>query len=91
MRRVFGASASGIVWMLNRRYAMIVTVCFVVAAPVAWYAVARWMERFVNRTGISWLIYLGSLLLVLAITLALVTLRSWRAANENPSRVLGGE
>ena len=91
VRRVFGASTSGIIWMLNRRYAMIVAVCFVVAAPVAWYAVARWMERFVNRTGISWLIYLGSLLLVLAITLALVTLRSWRAANENPSRVLGGE
>lgn len=91
VRRVFGASTSGIIWMLNRRYALIVAVCFVVAAPVAWYVVARWMERFVNRTGISWLIYLGSLLLVLAITLALVTLRSWRAANENPSRVLGGE
>ena len=91
VRRVFGASTSGIIWMLNRRYALIVAVCFVVAAPVAWYVVARWMERFVNRTGISWLIYLGALLLVLAITLALVTLRSWRAANENPSRVLGGE
>ena len=91
VRRVFGASTSGIIWMLNRRYALIVAVCFVVAAPVAWYVVARWMERFVNRTDISWLIYLGSLLLVLAITLALVTLRSWRAANENPSRVLSGE
>ena len=91
VRRVFGASTSGIIWMLNRRYALIVAVCFVVAAPVAWYVVARWMERFVNRTDISWLIYFGALLLVLAITLALVTLRSWRAANENPSRVLGGE
>ena len=91
VRRVFGASTSGIIWMLNRRYALIVAVCFVVAAPVAWYVVARWMERFVNRTDISWLIYLGALALVLAITLALVTLRSWRAANENPSRVLGGE
>lgn len=91
VRRVFGASTSGIIWMLNRRYAMIVAVCFVVAAPVAWYVVVRWMERFVNRTDISWLIYLGALALVLAITLALVTLRSWRAANENPSRVLGGE
>ena len=91
VRRVFGASTSGIIWMLNRRYALIVAVCFVVAAPVAWYVVARWMERFVNRTDISWLIYLGALALVLAITLALVTLRSWRAANENHSRVLGGE
>lgn len=91
VRRVFGASTSGIIWMLNRRYALIVAVCFVVAAPVAWYVVVRWMERFVNRTDISWLIYLGALALVLAITLALVTLRSWRAANENPSRVLGGE
>ena len=91
VRRVFGASTSGIIWMLNRRYALIVAVCFVVAAPVAWYVVVRWMERFVNRTDISWLIYLGALLLVLAITLALVTLRSWRAANENPSRVLSGE
>ena len=91
VRRVFGASTSGIIWMLNRRYALIVAACFVVAAPVAWYAVARWMERFVNRTDISWLVYFGSLALVLAITLALVTLRSWRVAGENPSRVLGGE
>ena len=91
VRRVFGASTSGIIWMFNRHYVLIVAVCFVVAAPVAWYVVARWMERFVNRTDISWLIYLGALALVLAITLALVTLRSWRAANENPSRVLGGE
>ena len=59
VRRVFGASTSGIIWMLNRRYALIVAVCFVVAAPVAWYVVARWMERFVNRTDISWLIYLS--------------------------------
>ena len=91
VRRVFGASTSGIIWMLNRRYALIVAVCFVVAAPVAWYVVARWMERFVNRTDISWLLYLGALALVMAITLSLVTLRSWRAASENPSRVLGGE
>ena len=91
VRKVFGASTSGIVHMLNRRYVIIVTVCFVVAGPVAWYLAKRWLAGFATRIELSWWIFAVSFLAVFLITVGLVTLRSSRAANENPSRVLGGE
>ena len=91
IRRVFGATTSGMLWMLNSRYAKIVVACFVVAAPVAWYIVGEWQKDFAQQAPIGWWVYLLALLLVLGITLGLVTQRSWRAANENPARVIKGE
>ena len=91
IRRVFGATTLGMLWMLNRRYAAIVAACFVVAAPVAWYIVGEWQKDFAQQATIGWWVYLMALLLVLGITLGLVTQRSWKAANENPSQVIKGE
>ena len=91
IRRVFGATTLGMLWMLNRRYAAIGAACFVVAAPVAWYIVGEWQKDFAQQATIGWWVYLMALLLVLGITLGLVTQRSWKAANENPSQVIKGE
>lgn len=91
IRRVFGATTSGMLWMLNSRYAKTVLACFVVAAPVAWYIVGEWQKDFAQRAHIGWWVYLMALMLVLGITLGLVTQRSWKAANENPARVIKGE
>lgn len=88
IRRVFGATTSGMLWMLNSRYAKIVLACFVVAAPVAWYIVGEWQKDFAHQAPIGWWVYLMALLLVMGITIGLVTQRSWRAANENPARVI---
>ncbi len=91
VRKVFGASTSGIVSMLNRRYVIIVSICFAVAGPVAWYIAKQWLAGFATRIELSWWIFAVSFLAVFLITVGLVTLRSRRAAGENPSRVLGGE
>jgi len=88
IRKVFGASTSGIIRMLNRRYAAVVTVCFVVAAPVAWYIVDRWLAGFAMRIDTPWWAFAVSFLAVAVVTVGVVTLRSSRAANENPSRVM---
>lgn len=90
VRKVYGATTSQIVAMLNRRYVWIVLGCFVVAAPVAWYITSRWLEQFAHRIASPWWIYLLSLVMVLAVTVGLVTLRSWRAATENPADVVKG-
>ncbi len=88
VRKVYGATTRQIVEMLNLRYVWIVVGCFVVAAPVAWYITSRWLEQFANRIAQPWWLYIAALAVVLAVTVGLVTLRSWRAATENPADVV---
>ena len=88
VRKVYGATTSQIVKLLNLRYVWIVGGCFVVAAPVAWYITSRWLEQFANRIAQPWWLYIAALVIVLAVTVGLVTLRSWKAATENPADVV---
>ena len=88
VRKVYGATTAQMIQMLNMRYVWIVISCFVVAAPVAWYITSRWLEQFANRIASPWWIYLVALVVVLAVTVGLVTLRSWKAATENPADVV---
>ena len=88
VRKVYGATTRQIVEMLNMRYVWIVLGCFVVAAPVAWYITSRWLESFANRIAQPWWLYLAALVIVLAVTVGLVTLRSLKAATEYPADVV---
>ncbi len=88
VRKVYGATTRQIVEMLNMRYLWIVGGCFVVAAPVAWYITSSWLESFANRIAQPWWLYIVALAVVLAVTVGLVTLRSWKAATENPADVV---
>ena len=88
VRKVYGATTAQMIKMLNLRYVWIVLGCFFVAAPVAWYFTSRWLEQFANRIAMPWWIYLVALVVVLAVTVGLVTLRSWKAATENPADVV---
>ena len=88
IRKVYGAERGQLVSLLNNRYVGLVLVSFILAAPVAWMIVMRWLEQFANRIAMPWWIFIAALVVVLAITVALVTLRSWRAASENPAEVV---
>ena len=91
IRKVFGSTTSELLWLLNSRYAKIVCGCFVVAAPVAWWVANRWLEQFASRIPVYWWVFVVAFVIVMGITLGLVTLRSWRAANENPADVVKSE
>ena len=88
VRKVYGATNGSVVAMFNRRYLFIVVVCFAVAAPVAWIIASDWLRGFVNRIELSLWLPLAVLVIVAALTVLLVTLRSWRAATENPADVV---
>lgn len=77
--------------MFNRSFVRLVIVCFVVAAPLAWYGVTKWLETFAYRTPIHWWVFALSLFIVLLITLITVTIQSWRAATANPVNSLKTE
>ena len=85
IRRVHGASVGGILKMFNRKYLYIVAACSAVAIPVSYYIISRWMEQYVYRVEMSWWVYALAVGVILLITIVTVSLRSWSAANENPT------
>lgn len=84
IRRVNGASVGSILEMFNRQFLRIVGICTVIALPISYYIVNRWMEGFATRMPMHWWIFVLAVIIVAVITVATVTARSWRAANENP-------
>ena len=88
VRKVYGATSGSVVAMFNRRYAAIVTACFAIAAPIAWIIAGNWLEQFANRIELSLWLPLAVLAIVALLTALLVTLRSWKAATENPADVV---
>lgn len=91
VRKVLGATVAEVLGMFNRSFVRLVLICFVVAVPLAWYGVTRWLEGFAYRTPVYWWVFAVSLLIVLTITLATVTVQSWRAATANPVDALKTE
>ena len=85
IRRIHGASAMGILKMFNKKYLYIVAICSAVAIPISYYIIDRWMQQFVYRTEMSVWVYVVAVLTITIITVVTVSLRSWKAANENPS------
>ena len=85
IRRVHGASVGEILGLFNRKYLYIVAACSAVAIPVSYYIISRWMEQYVYRVDMSWWVYALAVGVILLITIVTVSLRSWRAANENPT------
>lgn len=84
LRRINGASVKQILGMFAKRYFVIVTVCFVIACPIAYLLVEKWLHAFAYHISPGWPAFLASYALVLAVTLCIVVLRSMRAATENP-------
>ena len=85
IRRVHGASVGEILSLFNRKYLYIVAACSAVAIPVSYYIIDQWMQQYVYRTPMSWWVYALAVAIILAITVVTVTLRSYKAATENPT------
>jgi len=88
IRKVNGATISEVMAMLNRDFVKWVAIAFVIATPVAWYAMDKWLESFAYRTSLSWWIFALAGLLALGIALLTVSWQSWRAATRNPVEAL---
>jgi len=91
IRKVLGASTMGIIIMFNKSYFRILVVCFVIAAPLAWYAVTRWLENFAYKTTMYWWVYLLAFVAVAVITVCTVTFQNWRVANDDPVKAIKSE
>ncbi len=88
IRKVNGAKISEILTMLNKDFVKWVAIAFVIATPVAYYAMNKWLESFAYKTNLSWWIFALAGLLALGIALLTVSWQSWRAATRNPVEAL---
>jgi putative ABC transport system permease protein len=91
LRKVHGATTTGILILFNKTYMRIVGICFILAAPAAYYAVSRWLENFAYKTPIHWWIFPAAFIAVALITSLTVTVQNFRAANVNPVESLKNE
>lgn len=91
VRKVLGASVSGIVGLLSRDFTILVGIAALIAFPVAWWAMSKWLETFAYRTEISWWIFLVAGAVALVIALLTVSIQTVRAALANPIKSLRSE
>jgi len=88
IRKVLGASVFGIVRLLSKNFARWVLVSNVIAWPIAWYAMHRWLQNFAFRIDISPWPFLWAGLLALAVALLTVGYNAFRAASADPVKTL---
>jgi putative ABC transport system permease protein len=91
IRKVLGASLSNLALLLSADFIRLALVAIVVALPLAWWAMRRWLEDYVYRTAMDWWIFALSALLVIGITLATVSIQAVKTALLNPVKNLKSE
>ncbi len=91
IRKVLGASISGIVQLLSKEYVIMIMLAIIVAAPIAWFAMNKWLQGFAYRINISWWMFVVAGLAALVIALITVSLQAIKAAIANPVKSLRTE
>jgi putative ABC transport system permease protein len=84
IRKINGATISEILTMLNKSFVSWIVIAFIIATPIAWFSMHKWLENFAYKTELSWWIFALAGLLALGIALLTVSWISWRAATRNP-------
>lgn len=91
VRKVLGASVSGIVTLLSKDLVSLVLVAFIIAAPLAWLTMNKWLQNFAFRTQISWWVFAVCGIGMLLIALLVLSIRTIGAATANPVKSLRTE
>jgi putative ABC transport system permease protein len=88
IRKVLGATVSGIVAMISSQFFRLVAVAFFVAVPLTWYAMHQWLQNFAYQTDIQWWVFAATGAIVFVIALGVVSFHTITAATRNPVRSL---
>lgn len=84
VRKVFGATVSAIVLLFSREFVRLVVISFLMAAPLAWFLMNKWLENFEYHVDIHWSVFVIGLITTLVIALLTVSYRSVKAGLANP-------
>ena len=88
IRKVNGAKVIKVLVMLNKDFVKWIAIAFVIAIPIAFYAMHKWLQNFAYKTELSWWIFALAGIVALGVALLTVSWQSWRAATRNPVEAL---
>ena len=88
IRRTNGARIAQVMILLNKDFVKWVAIAIVIASPVAWFVMDKWLQNYAYRIGIRWWIFILSGAIAVAIALITVSWQSWKAAMKNPVEAL---
>jgi len=91
IRKVLGASVDSLFSLLSKEFLVLVLIATVIAFPIAWFAMNKWLQDFVYRTDISWWIFIVAGIAALLIALITVSFQALKAAMTNPVKSLRTE
>ena len=91
IRKVLGASVQNVVTMLSTDFLKLIIIASVLAFPIAWYAMSKWLQGFAFRTNINWWVFAISAGITLTIALITISFQSIKAALTNPVKSLHSE
>jgi putative ABC transport system permease protein len=84
IRKINGAKIFEILIILNKDYIIRVGIAFIIAVPVSWYFMHKWLQTFAYKTELSWWIFCTAGMIALVIALITVSWQSWKASTRNP-------
>ena len=91
VRKVLGASVSILLFSLSKDFLKLILISFVIASPLAWYFMNKWLQDYANRINISWTVFLFTGAFAVAIALITISFQAIKAAIANPVKSLGTE
>ena len=91
IRKINGATVIEIIRLLLKKYFWTLTISFVIATPVALYAINRYLEDFANKTPVSWWLFAVALVITGGVSLLTLIYQTHKAANQNPAEVVSRE
>jgi putative ABC transport system permease protein len=91
VRKVLGASVAEITRLLSKDFLVLVIISFIIAAPIAYWAMSKWLTSYSYRVGINWWVFASAAILTFVIALLTVSYQSVKAALANPVKSLRAE
>jgi putative ABC transport system permease protein len=91
IRKVLGADVKGLVGLLSRDFIILVAIAALIAFPVAWWALNKWLQDFAYRISIEWWVFIAAAVIALVIALVTVGVQAIKAALANPVKSLRTE
>ena len=84
VRKVLGASVTNIVTLMSKDFLKLVGISIVIASPIAWYVMNKWLQEFAYRTNIGWMVFVITTLIAIFIAMLTISFQAIKAAVANP-------
>lgn len=91
IRKVLGATVPNIVLLISKDFLWLITIAFLIAAPLAWYSMQQWLNHYAYRINIAWWVFVMAAIIAFVIALVTISIQAIRAALANPVKNLRTE